>query len=153
MTEAARGVKIKREILLVEDEFVIENLLRLTLERDYSIKAAFDGIQALDMLKDKPDLIILDLMIPKMDGFEVLRVIRSNEATKKTPVIVLSAKHQMSDIRKAIDLGANEYITKPFEPDFLVGRIKTLLDILDKGLKSHGTFFEFGNTMNYIQQR
>jgi len=124
----------------------------LTLEESYTIITAYDGQEALEKL-ETPDLIVLDLMLPKVDGYEVLENIRSKESTKDIPVIVLSAKHQVEDIRKAISLGANEYITKPFEPEFLLSRIKELFEICDNNLESEGKFFEFGNTLNYIQQK
>ena len=119
----------KGRILVVDDEIYIVHILDFSLGMEgYEVLTALDGEQALDRLKsDKPDLIVLDIMMPKVDGYEVCRTIKSNPETQHIPVILLSAKGRNVDQKMGFDVGADDYITKPFSPRKLVERINALL--------------------------
>ena len=105
-----------KRILVVDDEEVIRKFLRIHLAKlGYEVKEAADGEQAMEQLrKDDFDLLICDIMMPKKDGWEVIKEAKSNPKTKDMPVIVLTAKNEDSDMFKGYDLGANYYMTKPF---------------------------------------
>jgi two-component system alkaline phosphatase synthesis response regulator PhoP len=119
----------KGKILVVDDEIYIVHILDFSLGMEgYDVVTALDGEQALDKLKsEKPDLIVLDIMMPKLDGYEVCKAIKSDPATKQIPVILLSAKGRNVDQKMGFDVGADDYITKPFSPRKLVERINQLL--------------------------
>jgi DNA-binding response OmpR family regulator len=116
----------KYRILVVDDEKRMVGFIRLNLEQDgFLVIEAFNGTQALDRLRDSlPDLILLDVMMPDMDGFEVLQTIREISAV---PVIMLTAKGEDNDKVKGLELGADDYVTKPFSPRELVSRVKAVL--------------------------
>ncbi|MBT4824952.1 response regulator [Candidatus Woesearchaeota archaeon] len=117
-----------KKILIVDDQYALRELVELTLESDYEIIKSESGQDALKKIEEKvPDLILLDIMMPSMDGYQLCQILRSMEKTKNIPIIMFSAKHQPEDIKKAKDLGANEYITKPFEPDKLKKKIDEIL--------------------------
>ena len=107
---------MRRKILIVDDEEVNRKLLKTYMSKlDYEIREASDGLQALEQLhEDDFDLLICDILMPNMDGWEVLKKLRSDERTKNIPVIILTAKNEDSDMFKGYDLGANYYLTKPF---------------------------------------
>ncbi|MEK7347973.1 MAG: response regulator [Candidatus Eisenbacteria bacterium] len=119
----------KGRILVVDDEIYIVHILDFSLGMEgYEVLTALDGEQALERLKnDKPDLIVLDIMMPKVDGYEVCRAIKANPETQHIPVILLSAKGRNVDQKMGFDVGADDYITKPFSPRKLVERINALL--------------------------
>ena len=119
----------KGRILVVDDEIYIVHILDFSLGMEgYEVLTALDGEQALERLKaDKPDLIVLDIMMPKVDGYEVCRTIKSSPETQHIPVILLSAKGRNVDQKMGFDVGADDYITKPFSPRKLVERINALL--------------------------
>ncbi len=119
----------KGRILVVDDEIYIVHILDFSLGMEgYEVLTALDGEQALERLKnDKPDLIVLDIMMPKVDGYEVCRAIKSDPETQHIPVILLSAKGRNVDQKMGFDVGADDYITKPFSPRKLVERINSLL--------------------------
>jgi two-component system alkaline phosphatase synthesis response regulator PhoP len=116
-------------ILVVDDEPDIVRLLATYLEQDgFAIRTAETGTQALASVKeDKPDLIILDLMLPDLDGFEVCRAIRTNPSTALIPILMLTARVEESDTLTGFEVGADDYVTKPFSPKPLVARVKALL--------------------------
>lgn len=116
----------KTRILIVDDELSIIKFLRANLEaKGYEVLAAMDGTQALQTFEmELPDLIILDIMMPKMDGFEVCRRLRE---WSQIPVIMLSARGAEDDKVKCLDLGADDYITKPFGKDELIARVRAVL--------------------------
>jgi DNA-binding response OmpR family regulator len=107
---------MKRKILIVDDEEVIRQFLRNHLAKlGYEVKEAADGEQAIEELgKDDFDLLICDILMPKKDGWEVVKEVKSNSKTKQLPVILLTAKNEDSDMFKGYDLGASYYMTKPF---------------------------------------
>ncbi len=110
------------KILVVDDEPTIVRLMEFILARQgHEMLVAVNGEEALEKIQlHKPDLVLLDIMMPRIDGYEVARRIRANEETAGLPIIMLSAKAQEADIRKGMEVGVNEYITKPFSPDQLV---------------------------------
>lgn len=112
------------KVLVAEDEPNILGLIKLILEQDYDVITAKDGATAYELfLKEKPDLIIIDLMMPNMNGFELCRKIKGSDVKK----IILSAKAHEKDILKGIELGADLYLTKPFDPDQLLSKIHGVL--------------------------
>ena len=119
----------KGKILVVDDEIYIVHILDFSLGMEgYEVVTALDGEQALEKLKvEKPDLIVLDIMMPKLDGYEVCKAIKSDPETRHIPVILLSAKGRNVDQKMGFDVGADDYITKPFSPRKLVERINQLL--------------------------
>jgi len=116
-------------ILVVDDEIYIVHILDFSLGMEgYEVVTALDGEEALrKATESKPDLIVLDIMMPKMDGYETCKALKADERTKDIPVILLSAKGRNVDMQTGYDVGADEYITKPFSPRKLVDRINTML--------------------------
>jgi DNA-binding response OmpR family regulator len=115
----------RRRILVVDDEERMVRFIRMNLEHDgYQVMEALNGKQAVDKLRDTPDLILLDVMMPDIDGFEVLEMIRQ---VSSVPVIMLTAKGEEDDRVRGLELGADDYITKPFSPRELVSRVKAVL--------------------------
>jgi two-component system KDP operon response regulator KdpE len=117
---------INRRILVVDDEERMVRFIRLNLEHDgFQVVEAFTGQQAMDKLRETlPDLVLLDVMLPDIDGFEVLRLIREN---RDIPVIMLTAKVEEDDRVRGLELGADDYVTKPFSPRELVSRVRAVL--------------------------
>lgn len=132
-------------ILIIEDDKNISKLVKYNLEKSgYDCAIADDGEEALGILdKGKADLIILDIMLPKMDGFEVCRLIKQNQKLKNIPIIMLTAKGEEVDRIVGLELGADDYVVKPFSPRELILRIKAILkrgkieespkDIIERG--------------------
>lgn len=119
---------MKTKILIIEDEKDIVEFLTYNLELDnFTVISAFDGEEGLKKMSERPDIVLLDIMMPKMDGYEVCRRIRENKQTAKLPVIFLSAKSSEYDELKGLDLGANDYILKPVSPAKLVAKVKSTL--------------------------
>ena len=115
-----------RRILVVDDEERMVRFIRLNLEHDgFQVSEAFNGTQAIDKIRSSlPDLILLDVMMPDIDGFEVLKMIREIHTV---PVIMLTAKGEEEDRVRGLELGADDYITKPFSPRELVSRVRAVL--------------------------
>ena len=119
------------KILIVEDEPQINRLIELILQSDgfYNIQKSFDGLEALKLIKsDKPDLILLDVMLPKLDGFTLCKQIKEDEYLKTIQVIMLTAKKAEEDILQGFESGAIDYISKPFSNKVLLARIKAHLN-------------------------
>jgi two-component system, OmpR family, alkaline phosphatase synthesis response regulator PhoP len=116
-------------ILVVDDEEPIQELLRFNLEKaGYLVRVAKNGQEALKQMENnQPDLLVLDLMLPGMDGLEVCRIIRSNPRFQQLPIIMLTAKGEEIDKVLGLELGADDYMTKPFSPRELLARIKARL--------------------------
>lgn len=116
-------------ILVVDDEKNIVELIKFNLEREgFQVAAAYDGLEALRQVKlQKPDLIVLDVMLPLMDGLEVCRQLNRDPETRNIPVIMLSARGDELDKILGLEIGADDYVTKPFSPRELVARIKARL--------------------------
>jgi CheY-like chemotaxis protein len=121
---------MKKRILIVDDEEVIRKFLSVHLAKlGYEVKEAADGEQAIEQLgSDQFDLLICDILMPKKNGWEVIKEVKSNPRTKSLPVIVLTAKNEDSDMFKGYDLGANYYMTKPFTRAQLLYGLKLMFD-------------------------
>lgn len=119
----------KGKILVVDDEVYIVHILDFSLGMEgYEVVTALDGEQALGKVKaEDPDLIVLDIMMPKLDGYETCKMLKSDPQTKHIPVILLSAKGRNVDQKMGFQVGADDYITKPFSPKKLVERINLIL--------------------------
>ncbi|MFA6358234.1 MAG: response regulator [Candidatus Omnitrophota bacterium] len=119
----------RKKILVVDDELDLVVMLSMRLEaNEYQVSTAFDGQDALDKARtEKPDLIILDLMLPKIDGYKVCRMLKFDEKYKYIPIILFTARTQESDIKLGQEVGADAYLTKPFEPQVLLEKIKELI--------------------------
>lgn len=132
----------QRKILVVDDERHIVRLIQVNLERNgYQVVSAFDGKDALKKVEaERPDLVVLDVMMPHMDGFEVLKRLQANPATRGIPVVMLTAKAQDIDIFKGWSSGVSAYLTKPFNPLELITFIKRIFsgrdDYGDEGPKT-----------------
>lgn len=118
-----------KTILLADDEEDIKIVVRLYLEsKGYEIITAYDGLDAINQVqKNKPDLLLLDVMMPVMNGFEVAQRLRANDETKELPIVMLSAATHEDAVRKGLEAGANDYVMKPFEPAKLEEVIKKYL--------------------------
>jgi phosphate regulon transcriptional regulator PhoB len=119
----------KGKILIVEDDHDIVEMVKYNLkEQGYVTVSAFNGKQGIKLAeKEQPDLIILDIMLPVVDGFEVCRTLKNNRTTANIPIIILSAKSQETDKVVGLELGADDYVTKPFSPRELIARIRAIL--------------------------
>ena len=119
----------KKRILLVDDEQDMVFAVKMQLEgADFEVITAQDGQQALDKARrEKPDLIILDIMLPKIDGYKVCRMLKFDEKYKKIPIILFTARVQKSDEQLGFSVGADAYITKPFESQIFLTKIRDLL--------------------------
>lgn len=119
----------KKEIFVVEDEEGILELLRYNLTREgFAVSSAADGEDAVAAIPRKlPDLILLDLMLPGLDGLGVCRALKKNPKTAGIPIVMVTAKGEESDIVAGLELGADDYITKPFSMKVLVARVRTIL--------------------------
>lgn len=119
----------QKKIILIEDEPDILEVIEYNLKREnFSVLTAADGLEGLDLvIKEKPDLVLLDLMLPGIDGMEICRQVRNNQAVKRVPIIMLTAKGDESDVVLGLGLGADDYMTKPFSPKELIARIKAVL--------------------------
>ena len=115
-----------KKILVVDDERPISDIIKFNLTKEgYEVVTAFDGREALEQFEaEKPDLVILDLMLPELDGLEVAKEIRK---TSHTPIIMLSAKSEVFDKVLGLELGADDYIMKPFDPKEMVARVRAVL--------------------------
>lgn len=119
----------KQRILLVDDEPHIVELVKFRLELSgYEVIAAHNGMEALEKAQnDRPDLILLDVMMPGMDGYEVATKLKENRHTRRIPIIMLTAKAEEEDIKEAIRVGAVDYIVKPFDPFAILKKISKIL--------------------------
>ena len=123
-----KAEKDTKRILIVDDEEGIVKLVKMYLEHHcYEVITANDGHEGLSKAKtEKPDLIVLDLMLPKMDGYKVCGLLKRDARYAKTPVILFTAKAQEKDVKLGQEVGADAYITKPFEPEVLLSKIEEL---------------------------
>jgi len=138
-------------ILIVDDDPIIRKFVRANLEaRDYETIMAVDGADALQMVeKELPDLVILDIMMPNIDGFEVCRRLRE---WSQVPIIMLSARGNLSDKVRCLDLGADDYLTKPFGVDELIARVRSVLRRTEKAQTQivHPTFICGNLEINFV---
>ena len=119
----------KARILVVEDEEDLLELVRFNLAREgYQVQGLARGEEALRAVRAQPpDLLLLDLMLPGMDGLELCRLLRADEATRALPIVMLTAKGEESDVVAGLELGADDYISKPFSPRVLLARVRAVL--------------------------
>lgn len=117
-------------VLLIEDDVDVVFLVRFILEREgYQVKVAGDGRAAAERLAEPPpSLLLLDIMLPFVDGFQLLSQVRAQAAWAGVPIVMLSAKAHERDVVRALDAGANDYIAKPFRPEELLARVRRLLE-------------------------
>ncbi len=120
----------KKRILIVDDEKDIVETIQFRLELEaFECLVAYDGEEALSKAKkEKPDLIILDIMLPKINGYKIARLLKFDESYKMIPIIMLTARAQEKDISIGQEMGANEYVTKPFDMDMLVALVTRYLN-------------------------
>ena len=129
------------KILLVDDEVDILEFLKYNLEQDnFEVLVSSNGKDALKKISQNPDLIVLDIMMPEMDGFELYQQIKSNKEYQDIPIIFLTAKSGETDEIKGLDLGASDYIQKPISPKKLIARIKSNLRKSDQTEKKNKEF-------------
>ena len=122
------AAKKKKRVLIIEDQENIANAQRLILENDYHVSIAYDGESGLEKLnKIRPDLIVLDLMLPNRGGYDVCFSMRQNPDLKDIKVLMVTALNQSIDKEKGVMVGADEYLTKPFEPAELLSAVRKLL--------------------------
>lgn len=140
----------KKKILVVDDEKDIIELLEYNLKKEgYEVVGATTGERALELTeRETPNLIILDLMLPGMDGLEVCKILKKSTKTASVPVIMLTAKGEESDIIVGLELGADDYITKPFSPKVLVARVRAVLRRLEEQEKPKETIQIHDLTIN-----
>jgi DNA-binding response OmpR family regulator len=117
-------------VLVVDDDPQVLRLMRVNLELEgYDVVSAPDGEEALEaVLAERPDVVVCDVMMPGVDGLTVLRNLRANPKTSKIPFVMVSAKAQRADVKAALDMGADKYITKPFDPQDLLDAVENLLN-------------------------
>ena len=170
----------KERILVVDDEEDILELVRFNLSREgYDVMVAASGEKAVDIThKELPHLIVLDLMLPGIDGLEVTRILKNNPETRRIPIVMLTAKGEEADVVAGLELGADDYVVKPFSPRILLARVRAVLrrrqdeapetsdqvkihnlvihlgrrEVLVDGRPVHLTFTEFG-ILHYLVQR
>jgi DNA-binding response OmpR family regulator len=138
-----------KKILIVEDEKDILQLVKLYLEKEgYRTVTASTGSEGLAQVRtEKPDLVVLDLMLPEIDGLEICKRLRSAPDTAMLPIIMLTAKAEESDTIIGLELGADDYVTKPFSPKTLVARVKALFRRLERKPEDGPTRFTY-DTLN-----
>ncbi len=121
--------KMKKKILVVDDEKDIVDIIKYNLEREneFDVQTASNGREALELADSIPDLILLDIMMPELNGFEVCKQLKSNPATSKIPVIFLTAKENEIDEILGLEIGADDYISKPISPRKVLARIKSVI--------------------------
>ena len=117
------------QVLVVDDDPVIQKLLQVNFEMEgYRVITASDGVEGLDRARsERPDIVILDVMMPKMNGLEVASALKGDPATSSIPIILLSAKAQEADVQAGRQTGAEDYVTKPFDPLELLERVARLV--------------------------
>jgi len=119
----------KIRLLLVDDEPDLVQMVSVRLKAaGYEISTAYDGQEALEKVREsQPDLIILDLMLPKLDGYKVCRLLKFDERTRAIPILIFTARAQVEDVTLATECGADAYLTKPFEAKVLLSKLQELL--------------------------
>lgn len=129
-TDTVQGQNSTARILVVDDNMVNRDMLQRRLEREgYEVDSAENGIQALEMLeRQKYDLVLLDILMPEMDGYDVLRALKIHKRLKEIPVIMLTAVHEAESVKACIELGAADYLLKPYNTILLKARIASALN-------------------------
>jgi two-component system alkaline phosphatase synthesis response regulator PhoP len=127
-----------KKILVVDDERQIVKLVEINLRKaGYDVVCAYDGVEALEKVQsERPHMIVLDVMMPRMNGFDVLKKLQANPETEQIPVIMLTAKAQDADIFAGWQSGVSSYLTKPFNPRELLTFVQRIFESLDQGPSS-----------------
>jgi DNA-binding response OmpR family regulator len=143
------GTKVKKKILVVDDEKDIVEMIAFHLQRNgYDVRTAHNGNDALDLAeREAPDLILLDLMMPGVDGTEVTRRLKADPRTAKIPLVMLTAKSEETDVVVGLTLGADDYVTKPFSMKILLARLTTVLRRFDPASGGAGDDAGAGNIL------
>ncbi len=150
---------LNSKILIIDDEKDISNLIEMTLKSNgfKYIEKAYDGKSGLEKIKNlKPDLILLDLMLPEIDGLTICADAKKDNQTKNIPIIMITAKNEESDIVIGLELGANDYITKPFSAKILLARIRNQLRNLESNnqfLQKNGTNFDLSENQTILKYK
>ena len=144
----------KSKILVIEDEQDIRDLLVFNLQKNgFNVRAVDNGEKALSLIRtDNFDLILLDLMIPGISGFDLTRILKNDDETSEVPIIMLTAKGEESDIVKGLEIGAQDYITKPFSLKVLMARISKVIQNKNKSINNKG-IIEFSALLINIKSR
>ena len=131
-------------VLVVEDEEDIMEVIRFNLEKEgYEVHQALSGEKALQVIENNlPSLVLLDLMLPGINGLDLCRIFKQNDRTKAIPVIMLTAKSEDADIVAGLEMGAEDYITKPFSPRVLLARVRTVLRRRESGVKDDSSVIQ-----------
>ena len=134
----------RQSVLVVEDEEDIMEVIRFNLEKEgYEVHQALSGEKALQVIENNlPSLVLLDLMLPGINGLDLCRIFKQNDRTKAIPVIMLTAKSEDADIVAGLEMGAEDYITKPFSPRVLLARVRTVLRRRESGVKDHSSVIQ-----------
>jgi two-component system alkaline phosphatase synthesis response regulator PhoP len=137
----------KLQVVIIEDEEHIVELLKYNLEENgYQVHVAMNGKEGLDLVKSVfPDVLLLDIMVPELDGFEVCKKLKQEEATREIPIIMLTAKSSEMDKVIGLELGADDYLTKPFSVRELLARVKAVLRRTGQTTKSANKQFKVGD--------
>ena len=133
-----------QSVLVVEDEEDIMEVIRFNLEKEgYAVHQALSGEKALQVIENNlPSLVLLDLMLPGIKGLDLCRIFKQNDRTKAIPVIMLTAKSEDADIVAGLEMGAEDYITKPFSPRVLLARVRTVLRRRETGVKDDSSVIQ-----------
>ena len=117
------------KVLVIDDDPVIVQLLRVNFEIEgFEVVSAADGREGFERAKaDRPDLVLSDIMMPRMDGLELVAQLKAHASTRSLPIILLSAKAQNAEVQQGLDAGADDYVTKPFDPLELIDRVNAVL--------------------------
>lgn len=144
----------KKRILVIDDQYPLRELLETLLEDDYEVIKAKNAEEARLILRDPVDLIFLDIMMPDFDGYAFCKELKESIATKHIPVLILTAKHQPKDLELAKTAGVDEYLTKPFDDEYLLKRVKILIDrIPESDIPEQGKTLQFGGGFHYVRKR
>lgn len=140
------------KILVVDDDPLVTGLVKINLEfGGFEVEEAWGGEEALQIIEERvPDLVLLDVMMPELDGWDLLRMLRSNPTTKDLPVVLLTAKVQERDVAKGWQMGADGYISKPFNPLEMVDRLKAVLAMSgdERQAQRHEATSRYGDSMD-----
>jgi len=142
-----------KRVLVIDDQYPVRELLETLLDGFEVIKAESAKDARFILMRESVDLIILDIMMPDFDGYAFCKELKNSIATKHIPILVLTAKHLMSDLQPAVDAGADEYLTKPFDDDYLLKRVKILTERIPEDIPPNGKVLNFGGGFHYIRKR
>jgi DNA-binding response OmpR family regulator len=125
----------KKKVLVVDDSAAVQLTVRMALSKElFEVVTASDGHAGLvKALSERPDLILMDVEMPKLNGFEAVRLLRAQEQTRKTPIVMLTSKSEMQSVATAYQCGCNDYVHKPFDGPQLLAKLGTLLGVVASG--------------------